>query len=185
MKLGFIKTALVMGLLSSTSVFATTGTITFTGMVLNSTCAVSVNSTTPDGTVVLQPVLNNAFASLTDGEAISTNAQNFTLTLDSNCPSSGVVPYFVNNAANVHTNGTLKNRTNAGDAEYVAIALYADAAGTEQNKINITEDLTQVKSTGVNNVFPYTAKYAKNGSTSDITTAGLVNASVTYALTYP
>ena len=156
---------------------ADTGTVTFTGKIINDTCNVSVNNLGTNGTVTFSDLYPSAFGNDDDaGES-----QVFDIAL-SGCDSN------ISNI-NIKFNGTTVASKNeevlkaTGTAGNVGIRLlnWADAAvkfdGTEPDAAS-----NKTLNTSGDTTFSYTAKVVQVGD--DIPTAGSYSAEATYSLIY-
>ena len=155
---------------------ASDGTITFTGKVLSSTCAVS-NATAGVVTVVLPAVQSSALA----GVATVAGLTPFALTL-TGCPTtpSAVVVGAAFDQTNVDAaTGAIKNTTGSGYS--TAQVQMTTGTGTAINLNSNPNPVNATIDTSGNATLSYKAQYYAKAAT---TTPGLVNASVAFTLTY-
>lgn len=183
------KINLLLALISAcaaTSTFAVTGTITFNGTLVTSTCVAVVGgggAAAADSTVTLPtlPVSALAAANATAG------TKNFSITLQQDNGVAGfevcdlvggkaAIPYFEHEVARVNVDGRLKNTDPVTGASVdVQILNHAGAV------INLSQDsATQLTSTDVAGVFNYNARYFATAAA----VAGPVTASVSYSIIY-
>ena len=179
MKPNVLKLSLVLGLASSTSLFAATGgTISFTGTVLNETCKVTTG--TENQSISLDAVTPYDFSA--NIGATDVNEKSFSITVE-NCTvdlDKGLSPEFATTDDVDLTDGFLKNTNSASN---VGIQLFTDVNGTN-TAINIASG--QIRATPSANTptsFAYKARYYKYSTGA--ATPGAVNSSVIYSLTYP
>lgn len=156
---------------------AASGTITFNGKVLSSTCTVS-NGTAGNVAVTLPDVPFSAFTA--SGSVAGLTPFSLNLTGCPTTPSGVVVGAAFSGASIDSTNaGTIKNTVGAGFSN-VNIQM-TDSSG---NPINLSTNSNPVTATlaGSTATLSYEAQYYQPTSTA--ITAGTVTASVTYTLTY-
>lgn len=155
---------------------AADGTITFNGKVLSSTCSVS-NATAGVVAVTLPDVQATALAGV--GTVAGLTPVSLVLTGCPTTPSGVVVGAAFDNTNVDATTGAVKNATGATYSNVeVQITNSTGTAidlSTNSNPVNAT-----ISGTGTATL-SYKAQYL---STAATTTAGLVNASVAYTLTY-
>jgi major type 1 subunit fimbrin (pilin) len=152
---------------------ASTGTINFTGKVYKDTCVITVNN---GATVTLPTVATSAF-STSSGVALASSATNFTIALTA-CDNNLVSAATAFSGTNVDTTtGNLKNSltTNNSNVE-IELLNGASVINTNTNANAPTIALTS----GAGSV-QLTAEYI---TTATATTAGLVQSSVGFTLTY-
>lgn len=167
---------------------ANTGTITFSGQVVASTCAVTVNNTTANATVTL-PTVNNLDL---NGTGKTAGATPFTIdvtgcTAISNPSIASIKTRFL--AQNVN-GANLANTANTTPATNVAIQLLQDTGvigSKDDTALNFTtgyaESGTKLLADAIDsNVvkFPFVAQYIATGAAA----AGTVQAIVDYELVY-
>lgn len=169
--------------LAPAALAADSGTITFNGQVLNSTC--SVNGSTPNLTVTLPDVQKSA---LPASGAYAASAQTFTLSL-TGCPVNAtpvkVGAQFYSGNADASVTGGLTNTTGTGYATGVDVQLL-DKNGTAVNigtaaptgNANVTDQVA-VSGTGTATL-NYSAQYYVAGTVG----AGSVSTSVQYLINY-
>lgn len=171
--------------ITPTALAADTGTITFSGQVLNSTCSVSGNGGSNDFTVTLPTVQKSALPS---SGAYSAGARPFTLNL-TGCPVNAtpvkVGAQFYSSKADAKLLGGLQNATGPGYASGVAVQLLdkdggAVAIGNAAPSGNA--DVTnQVAVNGSGNAtLNYSAQYYVTGTVG----AGTVSTFVQYVINY-
>lgn len=170
-----------VGLLSASGAHAADGTITITGQVVDSSCAIAVNGGTGDATVVLPSVSKTTLANPDD--VAGSTAVNMTL---SGCPATGSVrAYF--EALNVdQSTGHLINTASATPAENVQVQV-TNASGsaidlrTNDNSTNsfvaFTDDGAGVGTANLQ----YGVQYIATGGAA---TAGQVETQLVYSLDY-
>lgn len=159
------------------------GTITFDGRIVDSTCEVEVNGTSGNSTVVLPTVQASELDA--PGRATGFTLVNFQL---SGCTTAGgltnVVPFF-QPAATLTVNpalGTLLNIATASPASNVNVAIASDESGGGLVNVNGGAGAQGVaaKPLAANPNFRLFAGYLATG----VATAGSVRAQVSYTLAY-
>lgn len=175
----------VLALSTASTAFADpTGTIAFTGTLLDGTCDAKVNGGTADGNATL-PHMN--IASLTAANATGGDTP-FTITLTgTGCTGGGKVatPYFESEPTKVNAAGRLINtKTPAADA---AKNIDLQIVTSDKTVIDLNEPAnTQVTTTPVDNGtanskdFKYFARYFATAAAEK----GEVTASVSYSIFY-
>lgn len=173
----------------SSSTFAT-GTITFSGLLVGSTCATTVsasNVTASASPTITLPTLTNTIFTSAGTVAGKTP---FTIHLEgADCSITDSVttttkfatPYFVNDTSKINDQGRVTNVT--GTATNVDIQILNNTS----TPINLaTDETTQIKSTSTGTEANKTnfLYYAQYYSTAASVAAGTVGGSVTYNLIY-
>jgi major type 1 subunit fimbrin (pilin) len=183
MKKTLLSAALIAGFgvaaIAPQAARATDGTITFNGKVLSSTCTVS-NASGGVVTVTLPDVVKTAFT--TSGSTAGLTPFSLNLT---GCPTtpSGVVvgATFTGNSNIDGTTGAIQNPTTAGYSN-VEVQM-TNASGSTPFNLNTTPNPVSTSIDGSGNAtLSYAARYYQPTSTA--ITAGTVNTSVTFTLTY-
>ncbi|MBP1474261.1 type 1 fimbrial protein [Frateuria sp. MAH-13] len=169
--------AAVLGVVAFAPQAASADTVTFNGKVLSSTCTVS-NASGGNVAVTLPAVPVSSFT----GAASTAGSTPFSLTL-TGCPTtpSGVMVGAAFSGTNIDTTtGAIKNATGAGNSNVEVQMTKTDDTGinlnTNPNPVSATISPTGTAS------LDYKARYYQ--ATATAVTPGLVNASVTYTLTY-
>ncbi|MEH5143182.1 fimbrial protein [Enterobacter cloacae] len=158
---------------------ASTGTITFNGVVTSQTCNATVNGgNSNDGTITLPTVPVSALSTntATAGQtAFTINVSSCTTTANAN-----TVKAYFEKGANVDTNGRLTNTSTSTPASNVVLQLLE---GTTPINIGDASQTTGTYVTIANNTatLPYSVRYYANGAAA---TAGNVSSSVMYSLVY-
>lgn len=152
---------------------ANTGTINFSGKVYKDTCVITVNN---GATVTLPTVATSAF-SASSGVALASSATNFNIALSA-CDNNLVSASTAFSGTNVDTTtGNLKNSLSTNNSN-VEIELLNGASVINTN--TNANAPTIALASGAGNV-TLTAEYITTATT---TTAGLVQSSVGFTLTY-
>lgn len=153
------------------------GSITFNGNVQSSTCIISVNNGSKDGTVNLP----TAKTSELDGATKTTGERTFSIALTGcTLPTQTVKPFFASNAA--ATDGRLLNTLGDSGAKNVELELLT-AAGVF---INLKDDSTKQAAQQVVLVngagsLDYKVRYYATGAA----TTGLVRSNTMFYLNFP
>jgi major type 1 subunit fimbrin (pilin) len=171
--------------IAPTALAADSGTITFNGQVLNSTCSVSGDGGSNDFTVALPTVQKGVLPS---SGAYSAGAKPFTLSL-TGCPVNAtpikVGAQFYSSNADAALTGGLKNASGTGYATGLDVQLLdsgntAITIGTAAPTGNANvSDQVAVDGSG-NATLGYTAQYYVTGTVG----AGSVSTSVQYVINY-
>lgn len=184
MKFRFVPFMGGMLLLSAGAAQAQNGTVSISGSLIPTTCAVSVNngttnSGTANGTVTLAPIAVGRLATA----ATRGGRQNWSIIVGSAaepCVTPSVRVAF-RNTGNVNAQGRLNN---TGTATNVNIAISSAQPGTPSQDINLTNNTNSqtvtIPAAGIATL-TYAAEYYATGRS----TAGTVTTSVQYDLVYP
>jgi len=162
-------------------------TVTFQGEVAAQTCSISINSNT--NAIVMMPTipLSSLYTASTTKAAVGNSAglTPFTISV-TGCTSSSsaltIYPEFLGTSVDESTYA-LSNTSDSNAATGVGIALYSDAAGT--NQINLNGVTRGAALTLAANATSASATYsAKYMATSATTTPGKVTGVAQYTLSY-
>ncbi|TCM69083.1 major type 1 subunit fimbrin (pilin) [Acinetobacter calcoaceticus] len=174
-QIGFM---LVATALTSTSVLAADGVITFSGNVVGETCKVDVNGAGSATTTVTLPTVN-ASSLATANQTAGTTPFNIALT-GAGCTSNSMTakPYFEPETSKVNANGRL---INTGAAKNVDIQLLNQAqAPIDLSKDSSSQLFATGNTTADKTTYNYFARYFATGKSE----AGPVNSSVSYSIIY-
>jgi major type 1 subunit fimbrin (pilin) len=152
---------------------ASTGTINFTGKVYKDTCVITVNN----GAAVALPTVATSAFSTSSGVALASSATNFSIALTA-CDNNLVSASTAFSGTNVDsTTGNLKNSLTSNNSNVeIELLSGSNVINTSTNANAPTIALTS----GAGSV-QLTAEYI---TTATATTAGLVQSSVGFTLTY-
>lgn len=162
-----------VGLLSTSGAYASDGTITITGNVLDTTCTVSVNGGGSDATIVLPTVSKTALTG--PGDIAGTTDMNLNL---SGCPDTGSVrAYFEATNVSQSTGNLFNTATNPADAVQVQVM---NSDGTKIDlRNNNTNEFVAFSGTGTAVLF-HSVAYVAIGPAG----AGAVESQLIYSLEY-
>ncbi len=185
-KLNLGLAVLMLGAVS-TAFAEPTGTINFTGTLVDGTCEATVNGGAADGSLTL-PTMN--IASLANADEVAGDTP-FTIRLTgAGCTAmlGGVskiaTPYFEAESTKVNTEGRLINKASTDKADKVDIQL----VNSNKTVIDLNEPAnTQITTTGVvdpkdTNIADY--KYFARYYATDTAVKGNIEASVRYSIFY-
>ena len=164
--------------LTSTAIFATDGTITINGKVIDQTC--TVGGTAGNYTVNLPTVAKSTLTTV----ANTMGDTKFTINL-SNCPMGDVGIYYDNSNANINSAGRLNNTVTTGGATGVNIQLLnakkevIDLTKDQAGQSLITSKVTTVNGSANINFF------ARYYAASSAVASGNVSTTATYYVVYP
>lgn len=155
---------------------ANQGTITFDGQVVDSTCDVAVNGGSADATVVLPTVSVNTLKAASD----TAGRTSFSMEL-SNCSNDAdkVAAYFQAGATVDPNTGRLVNQATTDAATNVDLQL-SEADGTVIKAGDSTQTYQTVDASTGSATLNYGVEYFATGQS----TAGAVDSSVIYSLSY-
>ncbi|EMT6576924.1 fimbrial protein [Providencia rettgeri] len=185
MKMKLISTALLASLMSAGTYAASTGTITFTGELTDTTCEVDINGNGSDATVTLP---SEGIENLTTAGAVS-GRTSFNMNLSKcaagkNNPRSKVATFFQAGSTVDLSTGRLINQSTAG-ATNVALQLLDPANNFEVINVGNTDQIAgstyvDIDATNGTALLHYAVEYYALGQT----TPGAVSSSVIYNLMY-
>lgn len=168
---------------AASTAFATpTGTIDFTGTLVDGTCDAKVNGGTENGSVTL-PIMNVASLAVKDAVAGDTP---FTITLTGvGCEASSKIatPYFESDSAKVNADGRLINNATTDKADKVDIQLVtSNKIAIDLNKTANDQVTTSPIDNGTTNSkdFKYFARYYA----TDVVKKGNIASSISYSIFY-
>lgn len=171
-----LATGLLLSLGLTTSAFASDGTVTITGKVIDQSCV--VNTGGKDQTVKLPTVQTSTL-----NEANKTAGKTpFTISLENcNASTDQVSAFFLPSATNVNSDGNLKNLVTNG-AENVAVQLVNEDDSAIKVGYNVDNQNVAYKALDnkTSKVLNYKAQYIATGTA----TAGDVKAQVEYNIIY-
>ena len=180
MKLKYLKVCAALAVVTSAgSAFASDGTITVVGEVVDTTCSIQVDNATRDATVVLPTVASAQLAST--GETAGATPFNIALSGCTGDTLQNAKAYFEPGASVNMETGRLKLEVGTGKATELEVEIlnsdyspiHAGAAADNQNDVPV--DI----SSG-NGVLNYAARYFATGRA----TPGAVQTRVEYTVTY-
>ncbi|CAM3218198.1 putative Fimbrial subunit (pilin) [Xenorhabdus nematophila ATCC 19061] len=167
--MNLLKLFIAVVIFGSMAAPASSGTISFTGRIINGTCSATAAPTT----LALDEVNVSQLAS--DGAAAGEKPFKINLT---NCGLSSATPKVKVKFDNLGANNLLTNASGTGKATNVGIGMYEDDGTTQITKTGFSKLLN----VGLNQAdeFKFKAKYVATGAA----TIGTVQATTTFTLHY-